>query len=429
MKSNPSVAAAALPVHFRSSPVQARLPLPPRRHDRPVEHRPLLHCHFEGLVTVGWSCWQQIADRVLVVLSISPLKPKKRRKMAGDGSGTSDGLLGGHMNLLVAKVDSKISFHKDATTEYMELKNLIGEIIEEKARMEQEALGRVAAAPPEPVLEKLAMVREELEATKALLAARNKELGFTEKLLAANNEQVAASEELAAVTMVALRLANEGRDEDVNAIVTKVHELEAMKNQAEQQSLVGIANDSVQHQPSKRLAGHHASTDDELKRLRETLMKIDSSRRRALGVKVMGRLDEKPFHAACAAKLPPKEAKKATSEPYTTWEMLLKNPTWKPFKTDAVGDNCEDQAIDEDDEMLQVLKREWGEDVHDAVIRALMEMKEYNCLSNRSVSYELWNYKEGRKATMTECVEYMSNQVKLLSSSKRRKAHRDAGRA
>ncbi|TVU49624.1 hypothetical protein EJB05_00942, partial [Eragrostis curvula] len=180
----------------------------------------------------------------------------------------------------------------------------------------------------------------------------------------------------------------------------------------------------------KRLACRRASSDDDLEGLRETLIKefmqIDCGGC-VLGVKEMGRLDEKPFHAACAAKLPPKEAKKEASKLYTTWEKLLKNPSWKPFKTDAVGNNSQEEAVDVDDDMLQELKSAWGEGVYNAVVRALMEMKEYNPLSNRSITYELWNYKAGRKATAMECVEYMSNQVKQLSTFKRMKTRRSAG--
>ena len=73
-----------------------------------------------------------------------------------------------------------------------------------------------------------------------------------------------------------------------------------------------------------------------------------------------------------------------------------------------------------DDDKLQELKRVWGQDAHNAVVTALVEMKEYDRLSDRTIAYELWNYKEGRKATTRECVEYLFNQVKLLSASKRR---------
>jgi hypothetical protein len=48
-------------------------------------------------------------------------------------------------------------------------------------------------------------------------------------------------------------------------------------------------------------------------------------------------------------------------------------------------------------------------------------MKEYGRLNDRSIAYELWNFKEGSRATTRECVDYMSNQVKRLAVMKRRK--------
>jgi len=74
-----------------------------------------------------------------------------------------------------------------------------------------------------------------------------------------------------------------------------------------------------------------------------------------------------------------------------------------------------------DDDKLQELKRAWGSGAHDAVVNALEEMKQYDVLSDRSIAYELWNYKEGRRATMRECINYMSNQAKQLTAMKRKK--------
>jgi hypothetical protein len=60
---------------------------------------------------------------------------------------------------------------------------------------------------------------------------------------------------------------------------------------------------------------------------------------RNLGVKEIGKLNEKPFQAACAAKLPSKEAEVAASKLYSAWEKLLDDPSWKPSMTGAVGSN------------------------------------------------------------------------------------------
>lgn len=69
------------------------------------------------------------------------------------------------------------------------------------------------------------------------------------------------------------------------------------------------------------------------------------------------------------------------------------------------------RVIDENDEELGKLKQEFGDEIYDAVTVALKEIEEYNP-SGRYAIPELWNFKEGRKATLKEVISYIFKQVK-----------------
>lgn len=75
------------------------------------------------------------------------------------------------------------------------------------------------------------------------------------------------------------------------------------------------------------------------------------------------------------------------------------------------------EFIDEEDEKLKNLKRDWGEAVYEAVVVALKELNEYNP-SGRYVITELWNFKENRKATQKEVISFI---VKSIKSAKRKR--------
>ncbi|KAL4559881.1 hypothetical protein LXL04_032027 [Taraxacum kok-saghyz] len=130
-----------------------------------------------------------------------------------------------------------------------------------------------------------------------------------------------------------------------------------------------------------------------------------------IGIKRMGEIDMKAFHDACKEKFEHEEAQIKAFELCSLWQDKLKNPEWHPIRVIAVdGDHKE--VVNEDDEVLNKLKAEWGSGIFDAVVAAFKEMNEYNP-SGRYVVNELWNFKDNK-----EVISYI---LKNLKSLKRRR--------
>lgn len=83
------------------------------------------------------------------------------------------------------------------------------------------------------------------------------------------------------------------------------------------------------------------------------------------------------------------------------------------------------KVIDEDDEKLLALKEDLGEEVYVAVVTALKELVDeedssssdsgkntLNPSGRRSIKTELWNFRTGRRATVTEAIAYAKRGVK-----------------
>ncbi|XP_034689176.1 factor of DNA methylation 4-like [Vitis riparia] len=178
-------------------------------------------------------------------------------------------------------------------------------------------------------------------------------------------------------------------------------------------------------------------SNDELQEARKEIISYFKGRsgRAFIAVKQMGDLDTKPFQKAMKRKYSREEANEKALELCSLWEQNLTDSSWHPFKviTDKGNrktvfcsiflnvynimnglllDVVTQEIIDEEDERLKDLQNEYGDEVYMAVTDALKEMNEYNP-SGRYVVSELWNFKEGRKATLREGVGDILKQWRL----------------
>ncbi|CAH8382353.1 unnamed protein product [Eruca vesicaria subsp. sativa] len=156
---------------------------------------------------------------------------------------------------------------------------------------------------------------------------------------------------------------------------------------------------------NQALVVKYGYTNDELQDARKALIKSMNelmSVRAQISVKRMGELDEKPFQKLAKERYPAEEADVEAAKLCSLWDDHLSDSAWYPIKMVLI-DGIHKEVLNEEDEKLQELKRELGDEVFKAVTQALMERNEYNG-SGRYIVPELWNFKEGRKATLKEGV-------------------------
>ncbi|XP_028202829.1 factor of DNA methylation 5-like [Glycine soja] len=118
-----------------------------------------------------------------------------------------------------------------------------------------------------------------------------------------------------------------------------------------------------------------------------------------------------------------KNNKKASSESVklcAKWQKEILDSTWHPFKIVEVEGKEIQEVIDENDPKLLSLKNDLGEEAYIVVVTALKELHEYHNSddaenthnsSEKQVIPEIWNSQNGRRATVTEALKYISNRV------------------
>lgn len=60
---------------------------------------------------------------------------------------------------------------------------------------------------------------------------------------------------------------------------------------------------------------------------------------------------------------------------------------------------------------MKELRNVWGNEIYNAVTKALKELKEHNPCGRHGLE-ELWNFSEGRKPTLVEVVHYILTKTK-----------------
>ncbi|KAL6539090.1 hypothetical protein OROGR_011739 [Orobanche gracilis] len=199
-------------------------------------------------------------------------------------------------------------------------------------------------------------------------------------------------------------------DDDDGAVQKKIDQMNELL-QEKKDDLDGLED------LNKQLLTKERQSNEELQEARKVLiaglLDMLSSSRVNIGIKRMGEIDEKAFRNTCNKRFPSGEAEMKAVELCSLWQEKLKNAEWHPFRVVEDEKGNAQSELREDDESLQALKKEWGEEIYDAVTTALKELQEYNP-SGCYVVPELWNFKENRKATLKEVINFIFTQIKTL---------------
>ncbi|TVU47570.1 hypothetical protein EJB05_07176, partial [Eragrostis curvula] len=156
-------------------------------------------------------------------------------------------------------------------------------------------------------------------------------------------------------------------------------------------------------------------SNDELQMLRMKIINhfpVGRMGNATIGVKRMSEIDKKAFITACRSKPDPITDEEEATILLSQLEADIANPNWHPFRMiQAEGDFT--QVINENDPTLRNIQEAQGKTIYSMVTTALCQIDEFN----RSGGYPipvLWNYREGREATLDEAVDFIMNKCDRL---------------
>ncbi|CAO2185635.1 unnamed protein product [Urochloa humidicola] len=261
---------------------------------------------------------------------------------------------------------------------------------------------------------------EELQAKIVGLVKQNEELQAKSVSLVKQNEEVQANNDSMKKLYGELQAKNCGltkRNEDLQAkndgLTISNEKLQAKNDRLTK--WIGELEDKNEdlEDLNGSLARKERQSNNELQQARKEMGLEDKlNGRPAIGIKIMGELEEKPFQDACKRKYGNTDYQTKAAKLVESWQDELKKSSWHPFVVVQVNGE-QKEVLDDNDAKLKLLRLEYGDDVCNAVKTALMEINEYNP-SERCAVPMYWNFRKGRKATMKE-VLYLSGQMETMA--------------
>ncbi|KAK1413122.1 hypothetical protein QVD17_34889 [Tagetes erecta] len=339
---------------------------------------------------------------------------------------------------LASEIDMRNEIYDDLQIKYNQKSMSLSRMLEEKDNLHQaffeetRKMQRLAREHVKRVLDEQEMLNADLEKRRKKLDSWGKELNKREALterekqkldeekqkndLQNSSLQLASLEQKKADESV-LRLVEEQKREKEEALKKVLElerqldakqklemEIEELKGKLQVMKHLGDEDDTAVQEQIKKMNGEleakmeemdgveemnqtlvvkERQSNDELQEARKELIKglqDMSSGRTNIGVKRMGEIDTKAFQDACKEKFSSDEADVKAIELCTLWQDKFKNPEWHPLKVVAKdgAPDAHEEVINENDELLNELKAEWGIGVYNAVVTAFKEMNEYN---------------------------------------------------